>query len=406
MGTGKATGGPAPMGAWTGIIALGVVTITSYGAWFYAFGILIDPIARDTGWSTGQLAMVFGASQILNGLMSPLGGRILDRAGGLGTFGSQAVVGGGLLFGATFADSVVLFGALYAVGAGYIGATGFYHVTTAAAARIGPGSPARSIAVLTAIGAFCSTIYLPVGQVLIDAFGWRTAARVFAMTAIAGALLAAWLAGAGSSPGATGPSTHPLRAIRAAVRVPSIRWMLAGYSFAGAAFSSVLVFQVPIMTSAGIAATTAATLAGVRGGCQVFGRLGLIATVASRGARRSLQVAYSVAGAGVLLLLIGNVGAAVGYAIVVGVALGTASPLQAIHAQEIFDPDDLGLLMGLQQSVFSIAGGLGPIFIGQLFEASGNYKASIWVISGAMVVSVLLLSQSRPARHPNVQVAE
>ncbi|MFT7647614.1 MAG: putative MFS family arabinose efflux permease [Candidatus Poriferisodalaceae bacterium] len=394
-GSGAPLAGRSAAGGWLPVVALGIVTITSYGAWFYAFGILIGPIARDTGWSEANLAFVFGSAQVLNGVLAPFGGRLLDRFGGLGPFGSQAIVGGGLLFGATFAESALVFGILYAIGAGYVGATGFYHVTTAAAARIGPGIPARSIAVLTAIGAFCSFIYLPLGQLAIEAYGWRAAARIFALTAVGGALLATWLAGGGASPNKGGPSPHPLRALRAAIGVREIRWMFAGYAFAGAAFSSVLLFQVPIMESVGISAGTAALLAGTRGACQFFGRVGLIATVASRGALRSLQVAYAVAAVGTLLILVGSVSAATGYAIIVGVALGAASPLQAIHGQEVFDPDDLGMLMGLQHSVFSVAGGIGPVAIGLVRSNRGSYTSSVFMISAAMMISVVLLGKSR-----------
>ena len=170
--------------------------------------------------------------------------------------------------------------------------------------------------------------------------------------------------------------------------------MLSAYFFAGAAYSSALVFQVPIMKSAGIAAGTAATLAGLRGGCQIFGRVGLIATVARRGARLSLQVAYAGAGAAIALLWIGSVPAAVVYAVVAGTALGATSPLQAIHAQELFDPDDLGLLMGMQHMAFSIAGGLGPLLTGILADATGGYDLAIGLMVASVALSVLMLTRS------------
>jgi len=33
------------------ISALGIATIAAYGTWFYAFGVLLDPIILDTGWT-------------------------------------------------------------------------------------------------------------------------------------------------------------------------------------------------------------------------------------------------------------------------------------------------------------------------------------------------------------------
>ncbi len=385
----------APSSAtWVSVAALGLLTITSYGSWFYAFGILIGPIGADTGWSVTSLGAVFGISQIANGLLAPIGGRLLDRFGGSGAFGVQAGLGALLLLLAPSATNIVLFGVLYSVGAGIVGATGFYHVTTAAAARVGPGTPAKSIAVLTAIGAFASPIYLPLGQLLIDSVGWRPAARIFALTAIGGALIAAVLVSDGATPDGSVPSPNPLKAIRLAAAQPAVRLMLLSYAFAGASFSSALVFQVPIMESVGLTAATAASMAGLRGFMQLFGRVGLVATIASRGAASALQVAYFVAGVGCLLLLVGSVPAAAAYAVVVGIALGATSPLQSIHAQDIFDPDDLGLLMGLQHMIFAIAGGIGPFAIGLLADNTGSHQTGVWLLVCMLTIAAIIMRWS------------
>lgn len=391
------TAAPAPADverSWLPVIALGFVTITAYGSWFYAFGILVDPINLDTGWSLGALGAVFAVAQLINGLGASVGGRLLDRFGGKVLFAVQAG-GGAVLMSSAWASNQVVFAMTYATGAGILGTTGFYHVTTAAAARLSPTSPAKGITVLTAIGAFCSPIYLPLGQLLIDEVGWRDATRVFAATAIAGGVIAAVLASGGATPSETGPSTRPGVAMRAALAQPAIRWMLAAYFFAGAAYSSALVFQVPIMKSTGITAGTAATLAGLRGGCQIFGRVGLIATVSRKGARLSLQVAYAAAGAAIALLWIGSVPAAVLYAVVAGIALGATSPLQAILAQDLFDPDDLGLLMGMQHMAFSIAGGLGPLLTGVLADATGGYGLAVGIMVMSVALSVVMLARGR-----------
>ena len=119
------------------LAALGLVTITAYGSWFYGFGVLVSPITEDTGWSTGAMGLTFGVAQVITGAGAFVAGRLLDRFGGAGPFLPQAVLGGGLLLAATWAGDVVVFGALYSLGAGIVGATGFYHVTTVAASRSG-----------------------------------------------------------------------------------------------------------------------------------------------------------------------------------------------------------------------------------------------------------------------------
>jgi MFS family permease len=58
-----------------------MVAISSYGACYYAYGALIDPIAADTGWSRATLGAVFSVVLLTGGLGGPLAGRLLDRRG-------------------------------------------------------------------------------------------------------------------------------------------------------------------------------------------------------------------------------------------------------------------------------------------------------------------------------------
>ncbi|MCP5025587.1 MAG: MFS transporter [Actinomycetia bacterium] len=387
---------------WAGVATLGILTITTYGSWFYGFGVLIGPIHDDVGWSTTLLGLTYGAAQVITGLGSFVGGRLLDRYGGTGPFGAQAVFGGGLLLAATWADRPALFAVLYAAGAGITGATGFYHVTTAAAARLRADRPDKAIAVLTVIGALCSPIYLPLTAWMVTVWHWRSAARVLALVAIAGALLALTLARGGASLTQDGPSHSPLAALRGALERQSVRRMLSVYFAAGIAFSSVLVYQVPILTGAGITLGTAGAIGGLRGFCQIFGRVGLTGAVERFGAGTLLRTAYLGSAAGVALLLVGTIPAGIAYGLIAGAALGASSPLQAIYARQHFDEADLGLLMGLQGAAMGVAGGVGPLVGGVLNDWTDRWSPTIVMATGTLLLAAYLLSRSsRPEPAPN-----
>ena len=375
------------------LAALGLVTITAYGSWFYGFGVLVSPITDDTGWSTGALGLTFGVAQVITGAGAFVAGRLLDRFGGAGPFVPQAVLGGGLLLGATWADHPLLFGALYALGAGIVGATGFYHVTTVAAARSGGTNPERSIAILTMIGAFCSPIFLPLTAWMVEAWDWRVAGRVLAVAAIAGGLLGAWLARGGASPG-SGPSVDPVAAVRAALGDRSVRRMLGVYMLAGMSFGAVLVYQVPVMVAAGLTLGTAGAVGGLRGFCQIFGRAGLTGAIGRWGARSLLMTAYAMSAVGVVLLLIDHIVAAVAFAILAGAGLGATSPLQVIHAQAYFDEGDLGLLMGMQGAAIGMSGGIGPFVGGVLRDATDSWTPVVLFGAAALAGATVLLSSS------------
>jgi len=103
---------------WTPVYSLGIYTITAYGTWAYGFGVLIESISADTGWSTSFLGSVYGAAMILSGLTAFWTGRLLDRFGSLVPFGIHALVSSGLLLAAFATTDQWLFAPLFALGAG------------------------------------------------------------------------------------------------------------------------------------------------------------------------------------------------------------------------------------------------------------------------------------------------
>ena len=379
---------------WSPVISLGVMTCTCYGAAFYAYGILIDPIHNELGWSLTFLGSVFAGAQLLTGFGASIAGRLLDRWGGKLIFNIQALASV-LLFAGSWTSSPLVFAILVSSSLGIMAATGFYHVSTAIAGRVGPADPAKSITVLTVIGAFCSPIYLPAGALLINSAGWRVAVRVFAVLALLGALQAAYFARNGASEETHGPSPNALKALRTAIHRPTVRRMLLAYAFAGFSFSTLLVYQVPIMIDQGLALSTAAAVAGFRGFCQLFGRVGVIAALAKQEASRALRIGYVMAASGSLFILGGNVALGVVYGLLVGASLGASTPLQAIHAQDTFEPEDLGLLMGLQHSVFALAGAAGPIAAGVIADLADSQSPTVWMTACSLLAAAMLL-QGKP----------
>ena len=357
---------------------------------------LVGPIHDDVGWGTTMLGIAYGAGFVINGAASVVGGRLLDRHGCRGPFLLQAVVGGGCLLAATWATDQVVFGTLYALGGGIVGATGFYHVTTAAVARLRPDRPDQAIARLTMVGALCSVIYLPMTAWLVEAWGWRATGRLLALTAIAGALLATLLGRAGR--GEEAASESPWRAMRGALGRPAIQRMLVVFFLVWLAYTTILGYQVPILTGAGLGLGAAGVIGGLRGFGQLFGRIGLTGVVERFGADRVLRLAYAVSAVGIAFLLVGTVPAGIAYAVVAGASLGATSPLQAMYARTRFDARDLGLLMGLQGVAVGAAGGLGPILGGLTHDLTGSWTPTILLAVAALASSTLLLGNGSKPR--------
>lgn len=374
--------------------ALGLVTICCYGSWYYAFGVLLDPILVDTRWRESMVAAGFSGSIALIGVGAVAGGRLLDRWGPRQVFVLAAVAGGGGLLVASAADSVLVFAVGGAVGGGALGALAFYHVTMATAVRTHPGAGDRAIAVLTIWGAFASPIYLPVTAALVDGYGWRSTLRILAATSVVSLVVAAIVVPS-TPPADSGPPPSFRAVLARSVASGEPRRFTISLALIGISISVVLAYQVPVMIAAGLSASAAAAAAGFRGFAQLGGRLPLGLVVGRLGVRRALLVSFASLAAGSSLLAVaGQLWVAILFAVIVGYGIGSYSPLQGMYTARLFDSGTLGATMGFYSSVGQLAGAVGPLAAGVVAEASGDRR---WVVPIAVVcatagLAVMLVS--------------
>ncbi len=379
------------------IVLLGLVTISAYGAWYYAFGVLLVPILDDTGWSEAGLTATFSASAAIGALASVPAGRLIDRRGSRLAFLTAAalsIIGLGL---ASAAPSLPLFALGAVLGGASLQSLGFYHITQATAVRAAPHRPALAIARLTIYGAFSSTVYLPLAAYLEERIGWRATMRSLE-AGTAGVLLVAAVV-IRDRPDA-GRRRPPLQLAVVLRSVPARRFFVAS-ALIGLGVGTILVYQVPLMTTAGLPVATAAWMAGARGMAQVSGRIPVARIVARLGARRSIQMAYVAITVGVgVLIVAGRVWIALIYVAVAGFGIGATSPLQGIYADELFERDQLGAAMGVLGMGFGLAGALGPTMVGLLTDLLGSRW---WGVAIAVAAGAGAVFQMRPV--PDVEMA-
>jgi MFS family permease len=134
---------------WVSVALLGVVTNVAYGVAYYAYGVLIDPIGRSTGWSPAALGATFSAVLVIGGVGGLAGGRLVDRLGPRPAFLIAATCGSAGLVIASLSSGLAAFAVPYALGCGVISALGFYHITQPTAMRAAGDQPARAVVWLT-----------------------------------------------------------------------------------------------------------------------------------------------------------------------------------------------------------------------------------------------------------------
>jgi MFS family permease len=388
------------------IALLGLVTIVAYGSWYYAFGVLLDPIRIDTGWSEAGLAGSFSVGIVTVGLGAIGGGRLLDRFGGRAVMILGCLGGGVGLLATSYSSSLVTFTVASAVAMGALGSLGFYHITMTIAVRINPGQAGRAIATLTIWGAFASVIYLPLTAALVDRLEWRATIRVMAVAVLAVMGVAALVlpdaradtrADDGGEEGRSGPDRVPLTRILAATMEPGARRSFTvAVALGGVAMSTILVYQVPTMTAVGLPLTTAATMAGVRGFAQTGGRVPLGRIVARIGNDGALVLAFSaMAVGGALLAVAGTVPVALAFAGLAGFGIGAYSPLQGMKAEELFDRESLGATMGSYSTIMMLAGAVGPAVAGLLADGTGDRRMVVLIIVGSAAAATVFAIRLR-----------
>jgi MFS family permease len=363
---------------------LGIITIAVYGSWHYAFGVLLDPIIIDTGWSEAAITGAFGGSLLLGGVASVLGGYLLDRFGSRVVFALAAVVGLGSFHITASAQTPGVFVLAGAIGGGAFGALGFYHVTQTSAVRITPRATSRAIAVLTIWGAFASAIYLPLAAWLVQIWGWRATLRVITFSAVVALLLGAIYIDTRTTEMAAGRGL--LDELRIAMRSRPTRQFVVATGLLGIGIGTILVYQVPAMTAAGLTLSSASFWAGFRGFSQLGGRLPLMPLVDRLGIVGAYRLAVvSVAVGGVVLAFAGSAPLALLFALLVGFGVGASSPLQGMHSRDLFGTSGLGTAMGVLAMVFFVIGSLGPVAAGWLAETTGSRV--IPVLASAVVTA-------------------
>lgn len=374
------------------MVVLGLLSIASFGAWFYGYGVLVEPIRQSTGWSETTLGAAFGGSLLLTGIGATVGGRILDHRGSRSLFAGSAVLTAVFGAAASLATEPVVFALTATLAGGVIGGAGYYHATQAVIARLVPDQRARGITALTLWGAFASPVFLPAMGWAVGGLGWRPTLRIAIGVVVVTFLAAAFLL-PDVRPEATTSSFR--EAVGIALRDRIVRAVFLAALAAGVASSLLLLYQVPAMVGAGLALTTASTLAGARGLVQLAGRVPLPAVIRRIGSRRALRGAYALTAVSALLLpLAGSLPTALLFTAVAGVAIGALAAAEGIYAAEVVDHRTLGTALGLHSLLRGIGAAVAPAVGGVVVDATGSRGVVLAGAAAAALVAAALLPRA------------
>lgn len=358
--------------------ALAVTQTVGYGVLFYAFPVLLIPLAADLRRPTAAVTGALTVAIVVAAAAAMPAGRWLDRHGGR----TLMTAGSALGVVAVLAWSQVehlwqLYGVFVLIG--LAGAAMTYEAAfPVLIAECDPRHRNRALLAVTVIAGFSSSIFFPLTGLLTDRLGWRGALLVLAgLLGIVTVPLHAALVPDGRS-GRERPRSAEGASVRHAVRERGFWLLAAAFVAQAAAVSAVGVLLVAALRQLGHPATVAATLAGLLGVLSVTGRLATTGVARRYGMTTVTATVFAVQALG--LLALPRVGRTVAGAAVCVIAFGLGFGVAAI-ARPIIVADRFGTAR-----YATIAGSLAaPVTLAKAFAPLG---------AAAVATSVFLVAAS------------
>ena len=252
------------------VCALGVAQIVSWGTLFYTIAVLGPALREAAQVSELALHACYSAGLVVSGIAAPAVGRLIDARGGRDVLSIGSVLAALACAAlASVQGPVTLLVAWLA--AGLAMSVTLYDPAFATLHAIAGPYYRRAVTALTLFGGFASTVFWPLSQALLDAYGMRA---TYASYAVLHAILCLPLHFAfvpRHVPAAAAHDEH-----RSVVHVRSGRvfvWLAIALSIASFAASALSAHLIGLLRGAGLTAREAVLIGAFIGPMQVAGRL-------------------------------------------------------------------------------------------------------------------------------------
>jgi len=364
---------------------------------FFSFGVFLDPLITEFGWSSALTSFVFSAYSLSYSLGAILIGRLADRYGVRMTIALGGVLITLALILSSRADAIwelyLTFGAM-----GGVGAAAFWIPPTKAVMEHFESSANLNMAVsVVAVGTGAGTLLIsPVAGFFITEYGWRTCYLLFALISAAISVFGVLVIrsprnGEGSVSGVNQTGQR----LSDAIRTRNF-WSLFGMYVLGCGIAryTVLVYIAVYVLAAGFPLAAGALCVGLIGGGSILGRLGSGLLSRALPDNLILLISFVLQGASSIAVVLSvNILLVYGSAFVFGIGYGAYVPQFPLLTMKSFGMRSYGLVYGVISSGLGFGALAGPPVLGGLLSsATGNYFMT-FVLSGAfsLVAAVMAL---------------
>jgi len=386
-----------------GIQAVGIGT-------YFSYGVLLNPLISEFGWSRASIAGASSMAFLLMGLLGIVIGRLNDRIGP-----RKLMTVTGVFFGLgyllmyrleTVWQLYLFFGIVFGIGLSSIDVIA---LTTIARWFVRKRGVVTGI-VKVGTGAGQMTIPFLV-SILIISYGWRFSCVIVGVAVLI--ILVAIAQLMRRDPGMmglsldwdeAGPADRPALAVeglslREALRTRQFWTLCAAYLTVVFCLILVMVHIVPFAMDINVSPTKAAGVLSTIGGVSMAGRFFSGLSIDRIGSRRVMIFCFFLLIAGLLWLqLAKELWMIYLFAVIYGIAHGgfftTFSPIVA----EFFGIKSHGTLFGIAMFSGTFGGAIGPVLAGYIFDVTGGYSLAIWICILMSALGFVLISLLKPVK--------
>ena len=374
------------------VLVCGALIVTLSMGIRHGFGLWLQPITMDRGWSRETFAFALAVQNLAWGLAGPVAGMWADRYGAF-----RVLVAGSVLYAVGLAVM-----ASATSGIGFLGGTGLllgmaqagttYAVIYGVIARnVAPEKRSWAMGVTAAAGSFGQFLMVPVENWLIAGAGWQNALFVLSLAALLIIPLAFGLKEPARA-AATGPQQTVRAALKEAFAYRSFQLLMAGYFVCGFQVVFIGVHMPSYLKDQGLAPGVATVALALIGLFNVFGTYAAGA-LGQRLAKRHILAAIYLLRAVAIVFFISlplTPTSVYVFSAVMGLLwLSTVPPTNAVVVQ-IFGVQYMSMLGGFVFLSHQVGSFMGVWLGGLLYDRTGSYGVVWWIAIALGVFAALV----------------
>lgn len=351
------------------------------------FPVFLLPVSAEFGWDRAQIVSIYSLGALSAGLSSPFIGRLFDLYGPRAVYGLGLILLGGSFSAAAYAEALWQLQLCVGLVAGFGGACLGNVANSLLLGRwFGPRLP-TAMAVVFAAAGIGTLMWLPLAQLLIDAYGWRGAYRTIGAVLLISAipmLLLPWrqlASGSGEAAAAKVDQAGEGWKLASAMRHHAFWALFSTYFFTGVGMYCVAAQVVAYLVEAGFPPLQAATAWGFSGVLLAIGMVSVSLLDGLLGRRGAILFAYGLSVAGIIMLWLLRIYPSVwllaGFIICFGSTIGSRGPLISATAMSIFRGNRVGTIFGAITLGSGLGAAIGSWAGGLIHDLTNSYDGVI-----------------------------